>query len=148
MILQGMSGLDRITPGNPVEMALVIDMEDGAHAALVAKIEGDAAILHRTVYANIARARPAIPAAWFLEQPPGGRRRHRLWALHGLLDSCEGSHASGKDGTTRSSGETKSKVESRSPQTARCQGLIPGMVMPKRRSRNCATEVVIKDLDC
>src|SRR5579863_6449342 len=48
---------------------------------------------------------------------------------------------SGKDGTTGSSGETKSKAESRSPQTARCQGLIPGMVMAKRRSKNCATDV-------
>ena len=33
-----------------------------------------------------------------------------------------------------------------SPQTARCQGLIPGMVTPKRFSRNCPDRGVIEDL--
>ncbi|MNT27681.1 hypothetical protein D3C72_1633200 [compost metagenome] len=34
----------------------------------------------------------------------------------------------------------KSKAEVRSPQTARCQGLMAGMVMPKRCSRNSPTD--------
>src|SRR3954447_20580150 len=49
MILQFMPGLDRITPGNAAEIAFVIDVEDGACAALVAKIEGDATIHYRPI---------------------------------------------------------------------------------------------------
>jgi len=50
MVLQGMAGLDCIAPGNLVEMALVIDMEDRARSTLIAKIEGDAAILYHRIY--------------------------------------------------------------------------------------------------
>ncbi|MCY1369011.1 hypothetical protein D9M69_560280 [compost metagenome] len=48
---------------------------------------------------------------------------------------------SGSFGTVGSFGLTKSKQEVRSPQTARCHGLIASTVMPKRCSRNRPTEV-------
>ena len=48
---------------------------------------------------------------------------------------------SGSVGTTGSFGWTKSKQEVRSPQTARCHGLMASTVMPKRFSRNLPTEV-------
>ncbi|MOA10598.1 hypothetical protein D3C78_1304950 [compost metagenome] len=48
---------------------------------------------------------------------------------------------SGSRGTMGSLGWTKSKQDVRSPQTARCQGLIASTVMPKRFSRNMPMEV-------
>src|SRR5512139_1322017 len=48
---------------------------------------------------------------------------------------------SGRAGKRGSLGRSKSKAEVRSPLTARCHGLMAGMVTPKRRSMNCATEV-------
>ncbi len=47
----------------------------------------------------------------------------------------------GSSGKGASFGVTKSSAEVRSPQTARCHGLIAGTVIPKRLSRNCPTDV-------
>jgi hypothetical protein len=48
---------------------------------------------------------------------------------------------SGSSGNRRSLGCSKSNAEVRSPETARCQGLIVVILMPKRFSRNIPTEV-------
>src|SRR3546814_2499304 len=48
---------------------------------------------------------------------------------------------SGSTGKAASAPLAKSKHEVMSPQTERCHGLIAGMVMPKRCSRNWPTEV-------
>src|SRR5690606_31449160 len=54
---------------------------------------------------------------------------------------CSEPVTSGSTGNSGSPRPAKSKHDVRSLQTARCQGLIAGMVTPNLASRNCPTEV-------